>query len=147
MIEEILSDFEFIFEYVLRKRIVSFIDKYLESILDEKNFTHLYREEVDGENVNIRPIYDVSDYAFHFIALLIDEFESEEFKNKFYMEYLPSWKKNFFLWLKLYLETRNLKFIIKRKNLHTDKYTTYIFFTQMTIDYPKIINDFYEQIL
>ena len=81
------SRFETIFWKIFEKRIFPFISEFVFEIMNEKNFIHYYKEEtIDGEKY-IRPLYDISNYDFIIISLIVFELENTEFIKENHLEY------------------------------------------------------------
>ena len=106
--------------------------------MNEKNFTHYYKEEtLDGEKY-LRPLYDISNYDFIIISLIVFELENEEFIKENNLDIIPINIQAFLLWLQSFIYDQQILVRINSNNPDTNEPVMYSFFVMFFPNYEKI---------
>lgn len=132
------SRFETIFWKIFEKRIFPFISEFVFEIMNEKNFTHYYKEEtLDGEKY-LRPLYDISNYDFIIISLIVFELENTEFIKENNLDIIPINTQAFLLWLQSFIYDQQILVRINANDPDTNEPVMYSFFVMFFPNYEKI---------
>ena len=132
------SRFETIFWKIFEKRIFPFISEFVFEIMNGKNFPHYYKEEtLDGEKY-LRPLYDISNYDFIIISLIVFELENTESIKENNLDIIPINTQEFLLWLQSFIYDQQILVRINTNNPDTNEPVMYSFFVMFFPNYDKI---------
>ena len=142
-----IQRFEVLFSKILERRLLPFIEEHVFDIMDEKNFTHYYREEQIENEVFIRPIFDISFYDLIIVSLIINELSNPEFMKETGLDIMPIKNAEFFMWLQKYVVEKNILFHIMTTDPETNQKVELTFYVMLILDYRKITREGYELLL
>lgn len=143
----LIQRFEVLFSKILKRRLLPFIEEHVFDIMNEKNFTHYYREEHVGDKVYIRPIFDITCYDLVIIAIIINELINPEFMKETGLDMIPIKNAEFFTWLKNYVIEKNILFHIMTTDPDTKQEVELTFYIMLNLDYRKITREGYDLLL
>lgn len=143
----LIQRFEVLFSKILKRRLLPFIEEHVFDIMNEKNFTHYYREEQVCSKVYIRPIFDITCYDLVIIAIIINELSNPEFMKETGLDMMPLKMDEFFTWLKTYVMEKNILFHIMTDDPNTKQKVELTFYITLVLDYRKITREGYELLL
>lgn len=132
------SRYESIFWKIFEKRIFTFISEFVFEIMDDKNFTHYYKEEIIDGDKYLRPLYDISNYDFIIISLIVFELQNPDFIKENHLDIIPINTQAFLLWLRSFIYDQQILVRINAINPDTNEPVVYSFFIMFFPNYDKI---------
>ena len=124
--------------------IAPFIEENQDLMLDDKYFTGYYRDTVEDGNRNIRPIFDFDSFLIPIVCKVCIDF----------CPYLPELVRKrcigqYLLELKDYLDNNNKQILIRIRNHNatSDENSMLLFYFNLDLNLPLVVNTCYEFLL
>jgi hypothetical protein len=136
-----LERFKSLFNYIVTEEYCQVVMDHPSLFVNDENFTHLYKEQIDKETkqVRIRPIFDFSKFEVVWTAIIVKVFHDEKVLEKFHI--LKDEMKRFLLWMKYTLDESYILFTLLAANNESS-----VFYGTIHINLVNVVNTIAEKL-